>query len=134
MKICTNCKLELPLDSFNKKKDWYQNYCRSCDNKRARDYYSSNREHHKAVVRKRNKKYLDTTRNWIRELKESNPCVDCNISYPWYVMDFDHVRGQKVSDISKMVATAASKDKLIEEISKCEIVCSNCHRIRTFTR
>lgn len=111
-----------------------QPYCRPCDNKRARDYYASNRDHHKAVVRKRNKKYLDATKEWIRELKESNPCIDCGISYPWYVMDFDHVTGKKSGNISKMVATAVAKEKLLEEISKCELVCANCHRERTFTR
>lgn len=134
MKICSKCKLELALESFNKKGDYLQPYCRPCDNKKARDYYASNRDHHKAVVRKRNKKYLDATKAWIRELKESNPCLDCGISYPWYVMDFDHVTGKKSGNISKMVATSVAKEKLLEEISKCELVCANCHRERTFTR
>lgn len=134
MKLCSKCKLELPLESFNKKRDSLQPYCRDCDNRKSREYYANNRERHKSVIRERNKKYLDATRAWVRQLKESNPCVDCGISYPWYVMDFDHVRGEKFMDISKMVATAVAKEKLLEEISKCEIVCSNCHRERTFTR
>lgn len=134
MKTCSSCKLELPLESFNKKKDSLQPYCRPCDNKQARDYYASNRDHHKSVVLKRNKKYLAEARAWVRELKESNPCQDCGISYPWYVMDFDHVRGEKFDNVSKLLANAAAKSKIQAEIDKCELVCSNCHRERTFSR
>ena len=67
---------------------------------------------------------------YIRELKEKTPCLDCGISYPYYVMDFDHVRGQKHANVMELIPTL-SKKKIDEEIAKCEIVCSNCHRIRT---
>ena len=70
---------------------------------------------------------------YLRDLKTSTPCVDCRISYPYYVMDFDHVRGQKHANVMELVSTL-SKKKIDEEIAKCEIVCSNCHRIRTHMR
>ena len=70
---------------------------------------------------------------YLRDLKTKTPCVDCRISYPYYVMDFDHVRGQKHANVMELVSTL-SKKKIDEEIAKCEIVCSNCHRIRTHMR
>ena len=70
---------------------------------------------------------------YLRDLKTKTPCVDCGINYPYYVMDFDHVRGQKHANVMELVSTL-SKKKIDEEIAKCEIVCSNCHRIRTYMR
>jgi len=49
-------------------------------------------------------------------------------------MDFDHVRGEKRYAIGSLAASNLSLDYLIEEISNCDVVCSNCHRIRTFAR
>ena len=70
---------------------------------------------------------------YIRDLKEKSPCLDCGISYPYYVMDFDHVRGKKHKNVMELIPTL-SKKKIDEEIAKCELVCSNCHRIRTHIR
>ena len=76
------------------------------------------------------KAYLAT---YIRNLKESLPCLDCKKHFPYYVMDFDHVRGKKHANVMELIPTL-SKKKIDEEIAKCEIVCSNCHRIRTHMR
>lgn len=70
---------------------------------------------------------------YLRDLKTKTPCIDCGINYPYYVMDFDHVRGVKHANVMELVSTL-SKKKIDEEIAKCEIVCSNCHRIRTHMR
>lgn len=72
----------------------------------------------------------------IHEYK-NHPCKDCGVSYPYYVMDFDHLNGEeKLFNISK-IGNFKGKDgkkKLIAEIQKCEVVCSNCHRERTHER
>jgi len=70
---------------------------------------------------------------YLRDLKTKTPCVDCGINYPYYVMDFDHVRGVKQANVMELVSTL-SKKRIDLEIAKCEIVCSNCHRIRTHMR
>jgi hypothetical protein len=67
---------------------------------------------------------------------KSVSCLDCG----WdgrectAAMDFDHVRGEKVASIAQMVRNGGSLEALKEEISKCEIVCTRCHRIRTVKR
>lgn len=89
--------------------------------------------------RKNNReKYLDYSRK-AREKKRAivnsykdKPCMDCGVKYPPYVMDFDH-RENKLFDISKMFSNVGLQ-KILEEIKKCDAVCSNCHRIRTFNR
>ena len=70
--------------------------------------------------------------NIIRSFKDA-PCEDCGIKYPYYVMEFDHVRGVKKCDISE-VGRHLGVGKLIEELCKCDVVCSNCHKIREYTR
>lgn len=67
------------------------------------------------------------------DLKRS-PCVDCSGVFQPCQMDFDHVRGDKVANVGRLVARHASYQKILEEVAKCELVCANCHRIRTQIR
>lgn len=64
---------------------------------------------------------------------KQRPCADCGVEYPPYVMDFDHVRGEKLAAVSR-VATTKNRATIEAEIAKCDVVCSNCHRIRTWNR
>lgn len=57
------------------------------------------------------------------------PCYDCGNQFPPVCMDFDHVRGRKRSGVSQM--TQLSDEIFYAEVAKCEVVCANCHRIRT---
>ncbi len=86
-------------------------------------YYHKNRE--KILLKSA------AIRNFLNE-KKSVPCVDCGIKYPPYVMDFDHVRGDKLFNLGSYGARAMGS--IIAEISKCDVVCSNCHRERTQKR
>lgn len=61
---------------------------------------------------------------------KSVPCSDCGKEYPWYVMDFDHVRGEKLRNVGS--SRHMGYNKLKAEIEKCDVVCSNCHRLRTY--
>jgi hypothetical protein len=61
--------------------------------------------------------------------------VDCGNKYPAVCMDWDHVRGEKTQIVSRLVGantSETSKAQVLAEIAKCDLVCSNCHRIRTF--
>lgn len=69
---------------------------------------------------------------------KETPCVDCGIELPPQVMEFDHVRGEKLFTIShwhrfRIKGTGKTREQLIkEEIAKCEIRCPNCHDLRHF--
>jgi len=69
-------------------------------------------------------------RAWLTEQKRK-PCSDCGRLYPPECMDFDHV-GAKYRTISALLHS--SKEKMLVEIAQCELVCANCHRVRTSTR
>lgn len=69
----------------------------------------------------------------LGKIKEESGCADCNQKYPFYVMDFDHVYGKKVSNIGQMLDYFSVED-ILKEVAKCDIVCSNCHRKRTYLR
>lgn len=69
--------------------------------------------------------------DFLNTLK-SVPCADCGGRFPVECMDFDHVRGSKVANISRMHGHA--RERVMEEVAKCDVVCSNCHRIRTAAR
>ena len=65
---------------------------------------------------------------------KSQPCMDCGGEFPAICMDFDHrpgtVKAFDVSQTSRIPSWQALKD----EIAKCDVVCANCHRIRTKSR
>ena len=67
-------------------------------------------------------------------IKEKSGCVDCGEKYPHYMLDFDHIPGfEKIGNVADVVTNYSWK-KGMEELEKCEIVCANCHRIRSYQR
>jgi DNA-binding transcriptional MerR regulator len=74
-------------------------------------------------------------RRYIVELKEKTPCVDCARTYPFFVTQFDHLpQFMKSFAISQFHQTTLDLEVVIAEIAKCELVCGNCHAIRTHAR
>ena len=63
------------------------------------------------------------------------PCADCGLSFPPEAMDYDHVpgRGDKLFRMSN-VPRCADPVMVKREMAKCDVVCSNCHRVRTSSR
>lgn len=90
-----------------------------------RKHYHANKEQYYA----RNKASLEACLEYLREAKDV-PCMDCGVKYPTYVMDFDHRDPKAKKDCVPRMARHGMK-RLKEEIDKCDIVCSNCHRERT---
>ena len=68
----------------------------------------------------------------LSKIKEDSGCVDCGITNH-IVLDFDHLRDKKYN-VSRMIHDGFSWKAILKEISKCEVVCANCHRIRTYNR
>lgn len=65
---------------------------------------------------------------------KSVPCADCGIQYHPEVMEFDHPLGSnKVANVSVLLRDK-SLAAALAEAAKCEVVCANCHRMRTVNR
>lgn len=100
--------------------------------KSARRHYLKNKVKIKARARLLTIKMREENRAYVCQYKESHPCIDCGSFYPSYVMDFDHLR-DKEAQISQVIGRW-SLERLKKEITKCEIRCANCHRIKTYER
>lgn len=130
-KECNKCKAILPIERFSPHRNSHLSTCKSCRNSLMRDRLKNNplaRSHHLKLVSSRKEKL----RQELDELK-NRPCLDCGGTFPPECMDFDHVSGIKLDKVSTLF-THHSRDKVKTELQKCELVCANCHRIRTKRR
>ena len=89
------------------------------------------RARHPDVAAAQAERHRERNRAIIREAK-AVPCHDCGQTFPAYVMEFDHARGTKVDNVARMVASSLAR--LRAELAKCDVVCANCHRVRTHQR
>ena len=88
----------------------------------------------KGAYKERNKrnKRIRTAENtaYRNNYLKTHPCVDCGEGNP-VVLEFDHVRGAKKKELSRMWTTGYALETIKEEIEKCEVRCRNCHAIKT---
>lgn len=132
MITCYSCKAQKTDEEFAFKRGSVRNTrCKECTNAYAKSHYAKNKQYylnksklHSASFKIKFNKFID----WLKSI----PCADCNMVYDPICMDFDHLRDKEFNIAHQCYGIAA--DKLMEEISKCQVVCSNCHRIRTRNR
>lgn len=137
-KKCNTCLQILPKEDFNRRvrgPDGRQSVCRVCQHKRDASLYKENRSFRKEQIKQRRQEVGRKLKLIIGEAKAGKACLDCGISnlHPCQ-MDFDHIVGPKEFDISKAANLCVSEDALLNEMQKCQLVCANCHRLRTFNR
>ena len=69
---------------------------------------------------------------WV--IKEESGCVDCGEKYPHYMLHFDHKpEFEKLGGVTELYSRYG-REKGRQEMAKCDIVCANCHAIRTYNR
>tara|TARA_R100000664_G_scaffold27146_1_gene37657 strand:+ start:4560 stop:4910 length:351 start_codon:yes stop_codon:yes gene_type:complete len=90
-------------------------------------HYKKNREKIIEKSSKRNKTRRNWNRKFLARVKQLFHCVDCG-EQESFLLDFDHVKGEKVCNVSDMVGRAYSIKAIKNEIRKCEVRCANCHR------
>ncbi len=132
VKRCYGCSQEKSLADFNRSartKDGCQPQCRACQ----AAYFVSKRARIMPLVRARKAKIRRENRALREEFLSSHPCVDCGEADP-VVLDFDHVRGEKLADVARLIAGGYEWAKVKSEIEKCEVRCANCHRRITHKR
>jgi hypothetical protein len=124
-KYCPACEAVLTKESFSAK----GNACKPCANKRAREhhhnrmkspeYREARRKHYNALNKKAKAFVVDYF---------GDKCFDCGGSFHRACYDVHHL-DPSLKDFNVGNVNTIS-DKLIKELEKCVMLCSNCHRIR----
>jgi hypothetical protein len=93
-------------------------------------YYAAHRDQEIERVRRRQ----EATTALLRHLRDV-PCVDCGQRFAPHAMDFDHRDPREKSfTICSSRASLKNRDLILAEVAKCDVVCVNCHRLRSRTR
>jgi hypothetical protein len=105
--------------------------CRQCRRDYGKAHYQANKSRYVANAA-RVKKATRLARTWcLLEYFEVHPCADCGESDP-VVLEFDHLRDKEFNVCKGFEERAWSS--VVAEIEKCDVVCANCHRVRTAAR
>lgn len=135
MKHCNVCDKSLPLEAFGKNKaryDGLQSRCKSCRREYQNAWFQDNKELQSQRIKKNRDAKKKILSDYIWSLLSTTPCMDCGEANP-LVLEFDH-RDPAMKEY-KIAACRGAKtiglDTLKQEIAKCDIICANCHRIRT---
>lgn len=122
---CGRCLLDLDESLFSNGPDGKQAWCKPCF------------KAYRAARRARAQAQTNARRAWaaryVLDLLERSSCADCGLA-DVLVLEFDHVRGVKRTELARLVNGGASRASLDAEIAKCDVVCVNCHRRRTRSR
>lgn len=137
-KRCQKCKIHKPAEDFYKNissNDSLQKKCKSCHKSESNAaYQNTEKSLTPQILRLNRRKKLVTD---ITESLLKKGCFDCGKCVPGS-MDFDHINGTKIGDISGFHKIKGNDTKMVhllkEELKKCVVRCGNCHRIVTFDR
>jgi hypothetical protein len=117
LKRCPRCTKRKKLSEFHKelkRPGGTQSWCKECE-----------REARRLAAQELRKR--------LRDYREEHPCENCLQFYPHYVMEFHHKNGRQKGDYSVSELSGHSWKRILEEISKCALLCSNCHLKRHHT-
>jgi len=130
LKRCAKCGTKKPTDDFalrykSKPNGPRGSYCSECMKPYRRDHYYNNPEPYKSRAMTAKKE----AQLWFFQWLSTKSCVDCGETDP-VVLECDHVRGVKLGTVSHILQSG-SREKLLIEMSKCEVRCANCHKRKT---
>jgi len=107
MKECSNCKSIKEETEFYKKGNRIQSYCKPCFNK-----YCSER-------------WIERKQEAIKYLGGS--CKNCGYSKYYGALEFHH-RDPTSKEFDWGTARKLNKKAMFNELGKCDLLCSNCHK------
>lgn len=134
MKLCSVCGEVKPLSEFHKnkgRKSGVNSRCKPC---RAIVDHARYEAKVSRTVPRHPQQSERSRKAWLVSLKAGKPCTDCGRVLPHQVMQWDHRPGtEKLGEISGAFKTR-TREEILAEIAKCDLVCTNCHSMRTFSR
>lgn len=123
-RMCGKCRIVRPLELF---------YIELEERRALNGGRKTWRHHCRICQRVRNNASRKAKQDYSDGIKVASGCTDCGLKMPEHpeVFDFDHIDPtQKTGSVASKL-TSGSLASLKDEIAKCEVVCANCHRIRT---
>ena len=125
MKVCSKCKESKSLDKFNKHKRGLTSWCKTCVQERSKQFYNEKSN----ILKEKRKNYYEERRKWFYDYKKTLKCSKCDENHI-SCLEFHHLDPNKKDfGISQALGPLnLNKEKIIKEIKKCIILCSNCHR------
>lgn len=126
---CGRCERTLPLGSFNRSGQGRQHWCREW----FRDYFRDRGDAHRHAVAVARARRRAAAHAHLAAYLTGSHCADCGED-ELLVLEFDHARGEKRFDVSRLANSGPSIAKLEHELALCDVVCANCHRRRTARR
>ena len=71
-------------------------------------------------------------RRIFRRYKEMVGCQECGYNAHFAALDFNHINPKdKLHHPSALISSTVTGELLWAELEKCEVLCSNCHRIHS---
>jgi hypothetical protein len=130
-KRCGRCGRTKALSDFHRRGTIHQAWCKTC----RREYDAADRHRTRQVRIAQKQRYRPSLSEWYRSLKTGKPCADCGGVFHYSAMEWDHRPGvTKRVMVSSLIGKSNSERAVLAEIAKCDLVCANCHAVRTFNR
>ena len=125
MRECSKCKSVKPLSEFNKHERGLTAWCKKCVRERSKQYYKEKSD----VLKEKRKHYYEKRREWFNEYKKTLKCSKCDENHI-ACLEFHHLNPEEkdFTIAEALQKLNLSKDSILKEIEKCEVLCSNCHR------
>jgi len=96
----------------------------------SKEWYRTSKERREQIKKSRERRVL-RFRRIVDAYKIATDCADCGYREHAVALDFDHREPKnKHRDVSSMIRSMVALPVLFEEIFKCDVRCSNCHRVR----
>lgn len=125
---CNKIKSESEFSFKNKKLQIRTKKCKTCHSEYVKLHYKNNKNLYIQRAKSSAKKLREENRILMLDFLKDKSCKDCGIS-DVRVLEFDHINNKHM-DVSKMMNNHSWKS-ILKEISKCDIRCANCHKIKT---
>ena len=131
---CYRCGEVKPAEAFSwrrRERGQRDSFCRPCRKAYGRAHYLANRQRYVDQARAAKQRLALERTEYLIAYFATHPCSDCGETDP-LVLEFDHLR-DKHFNIGSALPYRNWKS-ILAEIEKCEVVCANCHRRRTYRR
>lgn len=130
-RLCARCRKWKGQAEFHNSVTGQFSYCRNCRREYDREYHETRGGPRR---RQRQRTRRERLRDWMADLKRGVACADCGDTFPSAVMHWDHLPGPPKVDAISTLVESRTRTLVLDELVKCELVCANCHAVRTAER